>query len=236
MFLRIADLTVEISDAGGLAPRCGEYLTEKTDRADIIIRTERYHRERYALDATEETIAYMESGRQFASRLLHFDGFYLHASAVEVDGSAYLFSAPSGTGKSTHTRLWQQMFGEKACIFNDDKPALRYLNGVWYAYGTPWCGKDGINVNRKVPVAGICFLKQAPHNQIRPMDAVESIPRLLNQTIHGFRNKERLILLLNHLEKLVESIPVFELENRPELEAAQLSYETMHNAALERKL
>lgn len=236
MICKIADLIVEIPDAGGLPPRCGEYLTEETGRADIIIRTERYHWDKYAPDVTEEAIAYMESGRQFASQLLHFDGFYLHASAVEVDGRAYLFSAPSGTGKSTHTRLWQQIFGDEACIFNDDKPALRYLDGKWYAYGTPWCGKDGINANRKVPLAGICFLKQAPHNQIRPVDATESVPRLLSQTIHGFRNKERLLLLLNHLEKLVESIPVFELENRPELEAAMLSYETMHKAALERKI
>lgn len=236
MLLRIADLTVEIPNAGGLPPRCRNYLSEETIRADITIRTDRYHLDRYAPDVTEETIAYMESGRQFASQLLHFDGFYLHASAVEVDGRAYLFSAPSGTGKSTHTRIWLQLFGEKACIFNDDKPALRYLDGTWYAYGTPWCGKDGINMNRKVPVAGICFLKQAPHNRIRPLTAKESIPRLLSQTIRGFRNQERLVLLLGHLEKLLQTIPVFELENRPELEAAQLSYETMYRAAMEKGL
>ena len=236
MLLKIADLTVEIPEAGGLAPRCRDYLTSETVRADIIIRTERYHRGRYGPDVPEESIAYMESGRQFASQLLHYDGFYLHASAVEVDGKAYLFSAPSGTGKSTHTRLWQQMFREKADIFNDDKPALRYLDGTWYAYGTPWCGKDGINLNRKVPVAGICFLKQAPHNQIRALSSEEAIPRLLNQTIRQFRNKERLVLLLGHLDKLVRTIPIFELENLPELEAAQLSYETMHRAALENNL
>ena len=233
MLCKIADLIVEIPEAGGLAPRCREYQTEKIIRADITIRTERYHLERYAPDVKEETIAYMESGRQFASQLLHFNGFYLHASAVEVDGKAYLFSAPSGTGKSTHTRLWQQIFGERACVFNDDKPALRYLDGKWYAYGTPWCGKDGINVNRKVPLAGICFLKQAPHNRIRSLTAKEAIPKLMTQTIRGFRNQERLLLLLSHMDYLMQSIPVFELENRPELEAAQLSYETMCSAALE---
>ena len=236
MLCIIADLTVQIPNAGGLAPRCKDYLIDETIRADIIIRTERYHLDRYASDVTEDTIAYMESGRQFASQLLQYDGFYLHASAVEVDGRAYLFSAPSGTGKSTHTRLWQQMFGEKTCIFNDDKPALRCLDGIWYAYGTPWCGKDGINVNRKVPVAGICFLKQARHNQIHSLAPKEAVPKLLNQTIRGFRNPERVTLLLGHLDKLVQTIPIFELENRPELEAAQLSYETMYRAALEKGL
>lgn len=236
MLCIIADLSVEIPEAGGMTPRCREYLSDREICADIIIRTERYHRDSYAPNVTEESIAYMESGRQFASQLLHFDGFYLHASAVEVDGMAYLFSAPSGTGKSTHTRLWQQLFREKACIFNDDKPALRYLDGKWYAYGTPWCGKDGINVNRKVPVAGICFLKQAQHNRIRTLSSKEAIQSLMSQTIRGFRNQERLLLLLNLLEKLIQTIPIFELENRPELEAAQLSYETMHNAAMEKGL
>lgn len=231
----IADLIVEIPDAGGLAPRCREYLTDQNDRADIIIRTERYHREKYAQDTDEEIIAYQESGRQFATQLLFFNGFYLHASAVEVDGKAYLFSAPSGTGKSTHTQLWKRMFGETAYIINDDKPALRYLDGKWYAYGTPWCGKDGINMNRKVPVAGICFLKQASYNKIRPLSTPKAVPLLLSQTIHGFKSKERLLYLLNHLEKLVEEIPVFELENLPDLEAAKLSYETMCHAALEKK-
>ena len=91
-------------------------------------------------------------------------------------------------------------------------------------------------MNRKVPVAGICFLKQAPYNRIRPLTAKESIPRFISQTIRGFRNQERLVMLLGHLEKLVQTIPVFELENRPELEAAQLSYETMYRAAMEKGL
>ena len=157
----------------------------------------------------------------------------LHASAVELDGRAYLFSGPCGMGKSTHTRLWQQTFGSAAQVFNDDKPALRCVDGKWYAYGTPWCGKDGININMKVPLAGICFLKQAPENRIRHLSPVEAVQKIISQTRRKFAQVENLDLMLRHVEKLAFEIPVFELENRPESEAALLSYETMRRKAEE---
>jgi hypothetical protein len=178
-------------------------------------------------------LAYLESGRQFFTALLEHDGFYLHASAIAYEGRGYLFSAPSGTGKSTHTRLWQQVYGEEAKVFNDDKPPLRRLDGNWYAYGTPWCGTDHININMQVPVAGICFLKQGTENRIRRLSQAEAISKIVSQTIRKFKKVERLDLMLSHVEKLVREIPVFELENRPEPEAARLSYETMRKAAEE---
>ena len=150
-----------------------------------------------------------------------------------MDGRAYLFSADSGVGKSTHTRLWKQVFGDRAQVFNDDKPALRYIDGSWYAYGTPWCGKDGININMKVPVAGICFLKRGEHNSIRPLNAKEALIRILPQTIYRFGKPRRADLLLTHINRLLERIPIFELENRPEPEAVLLSYETMRSKAEE---
>ena len=136
-------------------------------------------------------------------------------------------------GKSTHTRLWQQEFGPETVVFNDDKPALRYLDGVWYAYGTPWCGKDGINSNMKVPLAGICFLKQASENRIRRLSEAEVLQRLLPQTVWNYRTQERVAQVMVHLDQLITKIPVFELENRPEAAAAQLSYTTMRRAAEE---
>lgn len=174
-----------------------------------------------------ELMCYMESCAIFYSRLLHFDGMMLHASAVEYEGKVYLFSGPSTVGKSTHTRLWQQLLGSAAQVINDDKPALRFIDDRWYAYGTPWCGKDGINLNRKAPLAGICFLKQGKKNLIRRLDVAEAIPLVLSQTTYQLRKMESMDLLLRHVDKLVRMIPIYELENLPDLAAAQLSYETM---------
>ena len=224
---------MDVPEAGGLPPRCRDYLCDEEGSADIVIRTDLYRMERYHPLEDPNIIAYIESGRQFRIGLLDHEGVYLHSSAVALDNKAYLFSAPSGTGKSTHTRLWQQVFGEAAQVFNDDKPAMRYLDDRWYAYGTPWCGKDGININMKVPVAGICFLKQGPKNEIRRMDKLEAAQRIVGQTIFKFQDAEMLDKLFAQVEKLVEKIPVFEMENRPEPEAVHLSYETMRRGAEE---
>ena len=235
MICKIADLIVDVPAAGDLVSRCKEYLHEEADSADIIIRTESFRPDVWN-GLTGDSYIYMESGSRFYYHLLDFNGLMLHASAVFYKGKAYLFSAPSGTGKSTHTRLWQSVFGEEVKVFNDDKPALRLIDGVWYAFGTPWCGKDGININMKAPVAGICFLKQAPHNQIRRLSATEIVQRIISQTKWRFNRTEKLDVVLTLVDSLVRKIPVFELENRPEPEAALLSYNTMRQAAEENGL
>lgn len=232
MLCKIADLLTEVPEAGGLAPRCREYLWNGEGCADIIIRTDHYHPEQFPY-FSENDMSYMESARLFYGALLDFDGFYLHSSAIAVNGKAYLFSANPGVGKSTHAKIWQTILGEKAKVFNDDKPALRRLGGVWYAYGTPWCGKDGININMKAPVAGICFLKQSNENRIHRLQPMEAVSKILPQTIHHFKEAEKLDMLLSHVDKLIRQVPIYELENKPEPEAAWLSYETMRHGAEE---
>lgn len=212
-----------------MAPRCGEYLWDGPEKAQITIRVEWYRPSAWP-GLSGDDLAYMESGTQFYVGLLRFGGLMLHASAVAYGGRAYLFSGPCGMGKSTHTGLWRQAFGDAAQVFNDDKPALRLLDGRWYAYGTPWCGKDGINQNKKVPLGGICFLEQAEENRIGRLDAAQAIQRILPQTLYRLY-PENMDLLLDHLDKLVRQVPMFLLESRPEEEAARLSRDAMTAAA-----
>ena len=233
MRYKIADLITEIPEVGGLPPILREYICAGDEPAQITIDPTRFNPDFYQTKLDETQLAYLESGWQFFGKLMNFGGFYLHSSSVAYEGRAYMFSADSGTGKSTHTRLWQQVFGEDVKRFNDDKAPLRLLDGVWYAYGAPWCGKDNININMKVPVGGICFLKQAKENKIRRLSPSEAATRIVCQTIRQFQRAERVDLMLSHVEKLVQKIPVFEMENRPEPAAVQLSYETMRKAAEE---
>lgn len=235
MLCKISDLLVEVPEVGGMAPRCREYFTDAADGADIIIRSELLKTEKLP-QVPEETAIYLQTGFMFYTKLLHFQGMMLHASAVEYQGKAYLFSGNCGAGKSTHTRLWQKIHGEQAQVFNDDKPALRRLEERWYAYGTPWCGKDGINQNKKIPLAGICFLKQSDNNTIRRLNPQEALQRIISQTMHKFNKRETMELLLNLTDCLIKEIPVFELENRPEEAAAWLSCNTMYSAAEEMNL
>ncbi len=235
MLCKIADLITEVPAAGDLVPRCQEYLWEGSSEADIIIRSEDFRTNAWKY-LTGNDYIYAESGSHFGFHLLRHKGLVLHASAAVYNGKAYLFTAPSGTGKSTHTQLWKKVFGDGVYIINDDKPALRNVDGTWYAYGTPWCGKDRININMKASLAGICFLKQAPENKIRRLNSAEALQNIVWQVEHRFKAVESLDLLLSHVGDLIQNIPVFELENRPEPEAVYMSYKTMHHAAEELNL
>ena len=233
MFCKVADLIVEVPTADGLDVRCKDYMCNEGEGADIVIRTELYRREKYHPQMDDAMIAYLESGDQFHRQLIRFGGFCIHSSAIVREGKAYLFSGPCGTGKSTHTRLWQTAFGEDTYIINDDKPSLRRVDGKWYAYGSPWCGKDGINKNEKVPLAGVCFLKQAKENKIRRLDSFEAMQKILSQTTYRFANVEMADGMFKSLELFLKEIPVYELENLPEVSAAKLSFETMFAGAQE---
>ena len=235
IYCEIADLLVEIPETEDLYKRCQKYLTEKKSSADIIIRADLYDLQRWPELSDDETV-YLQSGFQFYSNLVKYDGILLHSSAIEYNGKAYLFSGPSGMGKSTHTKLWQQIYGNEAQVFNDDKPALRRVDGKWYAYGTPWCGKDGINQNKKIPLGGICFLKRGTENKIRYLEQKEIIPKIMKQTMRYFNHLVNFDSAIEMIGKLILEIPIFELECLPNEEAAVLSSTTMCRAAQEANL
>ena len=231
MLCRIADLAVEIPAAYGMDVRCRDYLASEKATSDIIINESEYKFEA-CQNMTPDNAAYMLSGCLFYKALLSYDGLMLHSSAVALDGKAYLFSGPCGMGKSTHTRLYKEIFGERACIFNDDKPALRKIDGIWYAYGTPWSGKHSINVNVKVPLAGICFLQRGEENKIRRLSPIEAVAGIASQTLNRFKNEAGMDAMLGVVEKLAADIPIFEFYSTPTKDAAILSYETMNAVSL----
>ena len=225
MLCRIADLIVEVPVAGGMDERCRDYLIEGEMTPDIIIKEEEYSVGRWK-GLEPHYVPYMDSGWLFYGRLLRFGGLMLHSSALELDGGAYLFSGPSGIGKSTHTSLWMQEYPE-ARLFNDDKPALRLIDGVWYAYGTPWAGKHGININMKTPLRGICFLRRGSENSIRRLSSLEAVAAIITQTMNRFKTAEGLSSMTTLVDKLVREIPVWEITCLPDAEAAHLSHDTM---------
>lgn len=225
MLCKIADLYVSVPEAGGMDERCERYRANCEANPDIVISEEKYDINHWP-GLAPEFLAYMDSGWIFYSKLMKLGGMMLHSSAIEFGGKAYLFSGPSGMGKSTHTRLWQQAFPD-AKVFNDDKPALRKIDGVWYAYGTPWCGKDGININMKVPVAGICFLRRGEENKIRRLSPIEGAAAVITQTLRRFGSAEALGVMTNIVDELVSDIPIYELACLPDVSAALLSHRTM---------
>ena len=224
MLCKIADLYARIPETGGMTPRLRDYATQDKASPDIVIREEKYDASRWP-HTPKSLLPYMDSGFLFYAKLLCFGGMMLHASAVELDGRAYLFSGPSGIGKSTHAHVWEKAYGAR--IFNDDKPALRERDGVWYAYGTPWCGKSGININLRAPVAGICFLRRGACTVMRRLDPLEAAAAIISQTNNRFEQEQNLNILVDTVEKLIFAVPIYELTGNCPAESARLSYQTM---------
>lgn len=182
----------------------------------------------YGQTLSFEFYQYITTGLAFARALLDFNGFCLHSSAIAVDNKAVLFAAKSGTGKSTHTRLWREYFGEdKAIMINDDKPAIRLMeDGVFYAYGTPWSGKTDLNTNVKVPLAAIVLLERSDTNWIEPVNRREAVMQIY---VHALKpedgDKDKTIKLMDIVGKTAEKIPVYRMGCTISEEAVKLAYE-----------
>ncbi|HAY73657.1 MAG TPA: hypothetical protein DIW36_06060 [Ruminococcaceae bacterium] len=176
-------------------------------------------------------LEYLWVGTAFNLKLLEYNGMYLHSSTVVVDGKAYSFSAPCRTGKSTHTSLWLKMLGDRAYIINDDKAAFRKIDGKFYVFGTPFSGKNDINVNTFVELGGICFVEQSETNSIERLSNDEALSLLISQTVRP-SNPDRMILLCDFLDDLLKNVPIYKLKCNISLEAAELSYKTMSRRLL----
>lgn len=222
---KIADLIVDMNVSGRTLLQAKPYEIHEDLPADMTIDLDAAKILEYAPHLeTEDMAEYMATGTVFARRALQFDGYYIHSSAVVLDGKAYLFTAPSGTGKSTHTEKWIRLFG--AHYLNDDKPILRRVNGKWMAYGTPWSGKNDLSSNEGVPVGGVACLKRADANAIVAMESAAALPYLMSQTLYHLR-ETALEKKLQLLDLLIKEIPIWELSCLPDDSAAYLSHKAM---------
>jgi len=231
MKYKIADLVVEFEPQFDmLKKRADKYKVQENTKKDFSITiTDEHIEKEKATDSevTSEIAEYMLIGNTFYKGLIKHNGCLLHSSAVVIDDEAYLFSAPCGTGKSTHTSLWLKYLSEKnPYILNDDKPAIRILEDGIFAYGTPFSGKHDINENKKVKLKAICFLEQSKINFIRRLEPKEAVKLFLEQTYRNL-NEEYMLKFFDILDTILKEIPIYKLYCDMSEEAVNLSYKTM---------
>lgn len=157
--------------------------------------------------------------------LLRFQGLLLHASFIRWEGKGILFSAPSGTGKSTQADLWEKYEGAET--INGDRAGLRRTDGRWNAFGLPYAGSSGIYRNESAPLEGIIALRQAPENRIRRLRPAEAFTYLYPEfSVHRWHRQfvEQASRLIG---ELLGDVPVWLLECRPDKEAVELVKETI---------
>ena len=218
---------------------CRDYQSDEP--IEFVIKTAEfdieYERKRSELTDEKEGIpirhftdSYLETlsvYRHLCERLIDNGILLFHGSVIAVDGIAYLFTAKSGTGKSTHTRLWREHFGERAVMINDDKPLLKITDSGVTVYGTPYDGKHRISTNTSAPLKAICMLYRGEENRIRQVTKSEAYPMLLQQT-HRPMNGAKMQAVFTLLDKMCEHLKIYHLDCNMDPDAAIVAYQGMN--------
>ena len=211
--LRIADHSFCIDNRYGYIEKmCTDYIIPDCNAQIISVTDDEIKREentdiKYSDDYLESLAVY----RKICEVLTDDNIILFHCSAIMIDDMAVLFTAPSGTGKSTHAQLWKAHFGNRLKIINDDKPIIRQSKNSFVAYGTPWNGKERRGENICGKIHGIFIIEQFKTNSVEKVKPASELGTLLNQTIRP-KNAKLLDNLLAMLESLTKQVPIFRLK------------------------
>lgn len=164
--------------------------------------------------------------RKIAEKMIDYDTILFHGSAIAVDGMGYLFTARSGTGKSTHTRLWRELLGERAVMVNDDKPLIKLSENGIMVYGTPWDGKHRLSTNISVPLKAVCVLERSEENRIERVTA-DSVYNMLVQQVYRPQSPQKLLKTLQLIDVLSENAELYRLGCNTDISAAETAYNAM---------
>lgn len=217
---------------------CREYLWDGTPDLTVTATAEDIAFERQKSEKEDElegiaprqfSDAYLETlsvYRKIACWMLRHSTILFHGSAIGLDGECCLFTAKSGTGKSTHTRLWREVFGSRTVMVNDDKPLLQITDSGVRVCGTPWNGKHKLGSNMDLPLRAICILERGTENLIREITPREAFPMLLQQS---YRPKDRAAMaqLLDLLDRLMTHVKFYKLRCNMDPQAAVVSAAAM---------
>ncbi len=230
-YIKLSGLAVEMhSDFDFAERRCKNYVTDDCKTVDLIAEAtrEQINAEKLANDEVLPDGCYEDIClyRAIAEQLPLFDRTVFHGAAIEVDGKGYIFTAPSGTGKTTHIGLWMRAFGDKVSVINGDKPILRIDCDEVTVCSTPWMGKEGLGSISEAPLGAIVLLKRSTENKITKIAPNEHFPDLVKQ-FYLPRNIDARLKAIEIVDRVLKSVPIYLLECNMSLEAAHLSYKTL---------
>ncbi len=221
---------------------CAKYRTDRlpelvlsVSQGDIDRERRQFEEKKAPGDAqgpgySDEYLETLAVYRKLAESLIERGILLFHGSAVAVDGACYLFAARSGTGKSTHARLWRELLGDRVVMVNDDKPLLSISGTGATVWGTPWDGKHHLSSNISVPLRAICFLERGAENRIQAISAREGWPGLWRQCYRP-AEPEKLRRTVALLDTLSKNTRLYRLRCTPDIQAARVAYEAMSKGA-----
>ena len=225
-----AGKTVEVNSLHEAVHRyCAAYRSDAPADFSVTISQEDIEYERAREETPGHADAYLEElavYRKVSEKMPYYDTILFHGSVIAVDGVAYVFTAKSGTGKSTHTALWRRLFGDRAVMVNDDKPLL-HIGDVVTAYGTPYDGKHKLSNKIAVPLKAVCILERAEENSIVKITRSEAYPMLVQQ---AYRPADVVAMqkTLSLIDKMADTVGLFRLGCNMDPDAARVAYEGMN--------
>lgn len=232
--IKLAEIPVQMDNRfPDLEALCREYVTEEQPQICLSVSDEELEKERSMQDDIFSD-GYLETVcmyRKLALKTLAHQVFVFHASVIEVDGEGYAFLAPSGTGKTTQTRLWLEHFGNRARVINGDKPLIRMVKNEdsieFIAYGTPWRGKEGMGCNAGVPLKAFFFVERALEPECIPASQEKSVDSIFRQLLLP-EDMEQMEQLLEIIDCLVETVPGYILRCNMEEESVKVAYHAVN--------
>ena len=144
----------------------------------------------------------------------------IHSALIEYQGAAFAVCAPSGVGKTTHARLWRD--AKNALILNGDRTVCEKVGGQWIAYGTPWSGTSGDQINRQAPLKAVVILNRSEENKVQKLSKMDAFRKIFPQLVYPSWNQELTGIIMDILNQLLEDIPVYCLYCRPDREAVEV--------------
>lgn len=237
--IKLADIVISVNAIYDTTKQfCHDYITKDSNVAFSVVLTQddiTFERNKsYSADDYHDIArrnfddSYLEKlalYRKIVIRLLDYNVFLMHGCVIAVNDEAYLFTATSGTGKTTHCKLWLKNI-PRSYILNGDKPLIKVENSHVYIYGTPWQGKENYGINSKASLKGICILERNINNSIHKLSALESMPIIIQQTYRP-NDKEAMSKTLTLINELLAITGVYKLKCNISDEAALLAYESM---------
>ena len=224
--IRVAELNIGVKYRYGFTREyLSNYITEGAPDFTVEVTDDDLLREsELAEEPTEnEYLEYVAVYRKIADKLTEYGGAVFHGAALDVGGKAYIITARSGVGKTTHIRLWLEKFGDKVSVLNGDKPILREIDGKIYVAGTPWNGKEGYGKRGTLPLCAIAFLERDAENSYKKLTASDGLVRFMGQIYMNKDNPLALTGTLKLADKVLSAVPLYEFRCNMDISAAEMA-------------
>lgn len=230
----LADLVIEIDNKFPYLPYyCREYNYTGDRPTDIYVSVsdEEIEAEARVCDPSVRYDLYLEyicAYRKIAEQLPKFNAFVMHGAVIKVEDKGVAFMATSGTGKTTHMLYWKEICGDKLTIINGDKPIIRIIDGVPYAFGTPWAGKERFHKNDRVAMTDLCFIERSAEDKVENLSGINGAMLFINQ-IYRNHDPEYLRQTYDLANKFFTSCNLRKIKCTNNISAAKTAYDAIFN-------